>query len=1094
MLKEELEMQKKMELEHASDTGKAKDTPPKPKSPRKKTEAVKKKTKSALPHKATATNAANKDAVKVKAAIAEVAQKTVTTLEVQFTVGQKIECRYMGMDNFYPGTVEKVENGMYDVRYDDGGFEGGLESSLLREMGASLASAPQEAAAGGGGGFAGLSSADDLEAQAKKMGIPVELLREELESQKQSTGASNPSTGAPSAATAFERSASKRKVAATMPEKTFATAPDVVEGGKSLAATGAGTQDGSVDGLLKSKVWKTRVEGCAALCARAQQEASSSTSFSTTTTPYLHRVLSEETPLLLVKQIAGSIMPVKLKALEACACLARGAAADPQGNDSLAAFTRQILPSLVQKCCSQRGRVNQQLQSASSDALLALAVALGSETLSHELLLGDKGHAVDPNSTANAGVCQAFIMVVLQIPGAALAALASADHMAKHVAVSMQSTKYDVKTTARKLFLTVLHRNDTPPSTPQGFKTRVARQLDAKSVQSLDSLVRIFELTAAGGDVSAETDAGADQAVFQTIASEAWEAIRTAVSTPALGNTTATDTADAAKENVNGENGGVPPLGGGVPKKDPLRTVVHIKNQGGVPVEEPPVGIFERYPGGDAEFLEGMGSLKWSIRAHTIKTLRTLIEDDAASFKGSRAAASASSSSSQTAASTSPDLSLIVSRVVPRLEDNNIRFHFFNFPTLQFFNFSTFHLSILLPFCLHLFLSFHPFTFSSVQEAALQLLDVLAGLCGPSFHGHACALAAPLIATLKNKSPKVSRATFNVLDTLYGQVMTSPLPPSSAAADSTKTSSTFFEAWETDLGAAFRSPVALIREHLGTWLAEKVSAQCVAMVVSGEPVARALPLLQVMAQDKLSEVRVLSCSALGSLLAAARLLSKEGNSAGAGATALALLREREALLGNKLWDRVNAVATTEEVRLQAAMRSDADAAADDDDGGSYDADDITAPPQRKKKTGNIRLSYVEYMTLADEADKSVEETNTTDDAANAEKAAGTIEYTVGQQVECRYMGMDAFYPGTVEKVGEDGTYDVRYDDGGFEDGLDGALLREVEAEVASSPGLATTAAPPALTLAPAVAAQEGNIPTDGILLYCNIPTDGILLY
>ena len=87
------------------------------------------------------------------------------------------------------------------------------------------------------------------------------------------------------------------------------------------------------------------------------------------------------------------------------------------------------------------------------------------------------------------------------------------------------------------------------------------------------------------------------------------------------------------------------------------------------------------------------------------------------------------------------------------------------------------------------------------------------------------------------------------------------------------------------------------------------------------------------------------------------------------------------------------------------------------------------------------------------------------------------------------MGMDAFYPGTVEKVGEDGTYDVRYDDGGFEDGLDGALLREVEAEVASSPGLATTAAPPALTLAPAVAAQEGNIPTDGILLYCNIPTD-----
>ncbi len=105
--------------------------------------------------------------------------------------------------------------------------------------------------------------------------------------------------------------------------------------------------------------------------------------------------------------------------------------------------------------------------------------------------------------------------------------------------------------------------------------------------------------------------------------------------------------------------------------------------------------------------------MKWAIRLHALQTLRALVD----------------APSCQLAVS---DTSQIASRVTPCLSDANI----------------------------------------SVQIAALELLEVLARACGPDFQSHSCALATPILGTLKNKSPKVKQAAIRLLDVLYGQVHT----------------------------------------------------------------------------------------------------------------------------------------------------------------------------------------------------------------------------------------------------------------------------------------------------------------------------------
>jgi hypothetical protein len=65
-----------------------------------------------------------------------------TSAKIVYTKGQKVECRYMGMDNYYPATIAQVENGRYDILYDDGGFEEGVDGGLIRHIGKPTTTAP----------------------------------------------------------------------------------------------------------------------------------------------------------------------------------------------------------------------------------------------------------------------------------------------------------------------------------------------------------------------------------------------------------------------------------------------------------------------------------------------------------------------------------------------------------------------------------------------------------------------------------------------------------------------------------------------------------------------------------------------------------------------------------------------------------------------------------------------------------------------------------------------------------------------------------------------------------------------------------------
>ena len=40
-----------------------------------------------------------------------------------------------------------------------------------------------------------------------------------------------------------------------------------------------------------------------------------------------------------------------------------------------------------------------------------------------------------------------------------------------------------------------------------------------------------------------------------------------------------------------------------------------------------------------------------------------------------------------------------------------------------------------------------------------------------------------------------------------------------------------------------------------------------------------------------------------------------------------------------------------------------------------------------------------------------------------------IYYLYYYQVQCRYKGLEAYYPGSIAKIYDDGTCDVKYDDG-----------------------------------------------------------------
>ena len=61
---------------------------------------------------------------------------------------------------------------------------------------------------------------------------------------------------------------------------------------------------------------------------------------------------------------------------------------------------------------------------------------------------------------------------------------------------------------------------------------------------------------------------------------------------------------------------------------------------------------------------------------------------------------------------------------------------------------------------------------------------------------------------------------------------------------------------------------------------------------------------------------------------------------------------------------------------------------------------------------------------------------------NIARAPGDSELEVGARIEAKYKGKKKYYPGKIAARGDDGTYDIDYDDGEKESGVARNLIRE----------------------------------------------------
>ena len=61
---------------------------------------------------------------------------------------------------------------------------------------------------------------------------------------------------------------------------------------------------------------------------------------------------------------------------------------------------------------------------------------------------------------------------------------------------------------------------------------------------------------------------------------------------------------------------------------------------------------------------------------------------------------------------------------------------------------------------------------------------------------------------------------------------------------------------------------------------------------------------------------------------------------------------------------------------------------------------------------------------------------------NIARAPGDSELEVGARIEAKYKGKKKYYPGKIARRGDNGTYDIAYDDGEEESGVARNLIRE----------------------------------------------------
>ena len=76
--------------------------------------------------------------------------------------------------------------------------------------------------------------------------------------------------------------------------------------------------------------------------------------------------------------------------------------------------------------------------------------------------------------------------------------------------------------------------------------------------------------------------------------------------------------------------------------------------------------------------------------------------------------------------------------------------------------------------------------------------------------------------------------------------------------------------------------------------------------------------------------------------------------------------------------------------------------------------------------------------------KPLENSGRDDGRRSPRGGSGADELREGMKVEARFRGRRRYFPGRITRVHRDGTYDIDYDDGEKERGVEKALIRSLE--------------------------------------------------
>jgi PUB domain/EF-hand domain pair len=101
--------------------------------------------------------------------------------------------------------------------------------------------------------------------------------------------------------------------------------------------------------------------------------------------------------------------------------------------------------------------------------------------------------------------------------------------------------------------------------------------------------------------------------------------------------------------------------------------------------------------------------------------------------------------------------------------------------------------------------------------------------------------------------------------------------------------------------------------------------------------------------------------------------------------------------------------------------------------GSYDID---------YHNGESELSVAaEYVKLTTIAAASPKRRSTADSGTHSSNKPAAAVFIEGDKIEARYKGRDRYYTGVIKRCNRDGSYDIDYDDGELERGVDSDLIR-----------------------------------------------------